>query len=157
MTSSSNEGAPPFSSDEEAFNEAVFSEINITPLTDIFLVLLIIFMVTSSVIIAPQGNPDQSGIRVNLPQGGKSASATLPANDLSIAVLADGRLVASGHVVSPQELETLFHEAKSKASDTLVVIQADEGVPHGKVVEVMGMAQTAGLEQLAIGVRQAQP
>jgi biopolymer transport protein ExbD len=157
MSSPNNEGAPPFSNDEETLHETVFSEINITPLTDIFLVLLIIFMVTSSVIIAPQGNPDQSGIRVNLPQGGKLASATLPANDLSVAVLADGRLVASGHVVSADELETLLREAKSKSPDTLVVIQADEGVPHGKVVEVMGMAQTAGLEQLAIGVRQAQP
>ena len=141
---------------EEAQDEAVFSEINITPLTDIFLVLLIIFMVTSSVIIAPQGNPSQSGIRVNLPQGGKSASATLPADDLPIAILADGRLVVSGQVVSPQELEAALAQAKNKAADTLVVIQADEGVPHGKVVEVMGMAQTAGLEQLAIGVR-AQP
>ncbi|MCL2012128.1 MAG: biopolymer transporter ExbD [Cystobacterineae bacterium] len=146
----------PFSNEEEAQNEAVFSEINITPLTDIFLVLLIIFMVTSSVIIAPPSSSNPSGIRVNLPQGG-NASTTLPVDDLSIAVLADGRLVASGHVVSPQELETLFREAKSKAPHTLVVIQADEGVPHGKVVEVMGMAQTAGLEQLAIGVRQTQP
>jgi biopolymer transport protein ExbD len=154
VTTKPNEEVSPFSSDEEAQNEAVFSEINITPLTDIFLVLLIIFMVTSSVIIAPQGNPNQSGIRVNLPQGGKTTSASLPANDLAIAILADGRLVASGHVVSPQELEAVFSEAKNKASDTLVVIQADEGVSHGKVVEVMGMAQTAGLEQLAIGVRQ---
>jgi biopolymer transport protein ExbD len=145
----------PFSDNEETQNEAVFSEINITPLTDIFLVLLIIFMVTSSVIISPQGNPNPSGIRVNLPQG-KNANTTLPANDLAIAVLSDGRLVASGHVVSPAELETVFHEAKNKAPDTLVVIQADEGVPHGKVVEVMGMAQTAGLGQLAIGVRETQ-
>ena len=152
-SASGNEGTPAFSGDEEA-NEAVFSEINITPLTDIFLVLLIIFMVTSSVIIAPQGNPEQGGIRVNLPQGGKTTAASLPAEDLSIAVLADGRLVVSGHVVSTDELEAAFAEAKSKAADTLVVIQADEGVPHGKVVEVMGMAQTAGLEQLAIGVRQ---
>jgi len=153
-TSPNNENAQAFLGDEDALNEAVFSEINITPLTDIFLVLLIIFMVTSSVIIAPQGTPNPSGIRVNLPQGGKNASPSLPATDLSIAVLADGRLVASGHVVSPEELETLLREAKDKSVDTLVVIQADEGVPHGKVVEVMGMAQTAGLGQLAIGVRQ---
>jgi len=152
--SSGSEGASSLSNDEEALHEAVFSEINITPLTDIFLVLLIIFMVTSSVIIAPQGNAEHSGIRVNLPQGGTQESAPLPASDLSIAVLADGRFVASGHVVSPEELGRIFQEAKDNAADTLVVIQADEGVPHGKVVEVMGMAQAAGLQQLAIGVRQ---
>ena len=153
MTTGPNEEASAFLGEEEAQNEAVFSEINITPLTDIFLVLLIIFMVTSSVIIAPQGNPNQSGIRVNLPQGGKTTSAVLPADDLPIAILSDGRLVVSGQVVSPEELEAAFAQAKNKAADTLVVIQADEGVPHGKVVEVMGMAQSAGLEQLAIGVR----
>ncbi|MCL2179417.1 MAG: biopolymer transporter ExbD [Proteobacteria bacterium] len=145
----------PLPNDEETQDEAVFSEINITPLTDIFLVLLIIFMVTSSVIIAPQGNSAQNGIRVNLPQGGNTTTS-LPSNDLPIAILSDGRLVASGHVVSPEELTAVFNEAKSKAPNTLVVIQADEGVPHGKVVEVMGMAQNAGLEQLAIGVRQTQ-
>jgi len=148
------EGVPSFASEEEELRETVFSEINITPLTDIFLVLLIIFMVTSSVIISPQGNAEHSGIRVNLPQGGETQSTSLPAHDLSVAVLADGRLVASGHVVSPEELSSLFLEAKKHSPDTLVVIQADEGVPHGKVVEVMGMAHAAGLGQLAIGVRQ---
>ncbi|MCL2626681.1 MAG: biopolymer transporter ExbD [Cystobacterineae bacterium] len=147
--------ASPLPNDEENQDEAVFSEINITPLTDIFLVLLIIFMVTSSVIMAPQGNLAQDGIRVNLPQGG-SASTALPSNDLPIAILDDGRLVASGQVLSKEELEAVFTETKNKTPDTIVLIQADEGVPHGKVVEVMGMAQSAGLEQLAIGVRQTQ-
>ena len=128
-----------------------FSEINITPLTDIFLVLLIIFMVTSSVIVN-SSNGAKAGLKVNLPQGG-SADVATQANDLSVAVLSDGRLVLGGDVVSEDELKRAFEDARAKSADTMVVVQADEGVPHGKVVEVMELAKAAGLAQLAIGVR----
>lgn len=134
-------------------DEGVFSDINITPLTDIFLVLLIIFMVTSSVIVN-SSNGAKAGIKVNLPQGG-SADMAVQAQDLSVAVLADGRLVLGGDVVSADELKQAFDAAKAKSADTLVIVQADEGVPHGKVVEVMELAKAAGLAQLAIGVREA--
>lgn len=132
-----------------------FSEINITPLTDIFLVLLIIFMVTSSVIVN-SSNGAKAGLKVNLPQGG-SADVATQANDLSVAVLADGRLVLGGDVVSSEELKKAFENAKTEAPDTMVIVQADEGVPHGKVVEVMELAKGAGLSQLAIGVREGAP
>ncbi|MBL8939575.1 MAG: biopolymer transporter ExbD [Archangium sp.] len=140
------------SSDDPAAEEAVFSEINITPLTDIFLVLLIIFMVTSSVIVN-QGQGAKSGLKVNLPQGG-AADVQANSSDLSIAILTDGRLVLGGDVVSADELKKALEDAKAKNPDTLVIVQADEGVPHGKVVEVMEMAKSAGLAQLAIGVRE---
>lgn len=141
------------SSDDPTAEEPGFSEINITPLTDIFLVLLIIFMVTSTVIVN-QGNGAKAGLKVNLPQGG-AADVAATANDLSVAILSDGRLVLSGDVVSAEELKRAFETAKAKSPDTLVIVQADEGVPHGKVVEVMEMAKSAGLAQLAIGVRES--
>jgi biopolymer transport protein ExbD len=137
--------------DEEGL-DAGFAEINITPLTDIFLVLLIIFMVTSSVIVN-QGQGAQGGLKVNLPKGGKTDIATTP-KDLSVAVLADGRLVLAGTVVSATELEKAFKTAQMETPEIVVIIQADEGVPHGKVVEVMELAKNAGLAHLAIGVRQ---
>lgn len=145
-------GRVPGGSEDPGDEEAVFSEINITPLTDIFLVLLIIFMVTSSVIVN-QGQGAKSGLKVNLPQGG-AADVTANSNDLSIAILADGRLVLSGDVVTAEELKKALADAKAKNPDTLVIVQADEGVPHGKVVEVMEAAKAAGLAQLAIGVRE---
>ncbi len=139
--------------DEEA-DDAVFSDINITPLTDIFLVLLIIFMVTSSVIVNQGAGAAKAGLKVNLPKG--SAADVMPAStDLSVAVLSDGRVVLSGNVVSNDELRKALEEARKRNPNTLVVIQADEGVPHGKVVEVMEMAKGSGLGQLAIGVREA--
>jgi biopolymer transport protein ExbD len=139
---------------EEEGGDGVFSEINITPLTDIFLVLLIIFMVTSSVIVnqGASGGGAKAGLKVNLPKGGAADVATTP-NDLSVAILTDGRLILSGNVVTPEELKKALDEQKLKDPETLVVVQADEGVPHGKVVEVMEMAKGAGLAQLAIGVR----
>lgn len=138
--------------DDPTADEGVFSEINITPLTDIFLVLLIIFMVTSSVIVN-SSNGAKAGLKVNLPQGG-AADVALQAQDVSVAVLADGRLVLGGDVVSSDELKKAFDAAKARSADTMVIVQADEGVPHGKVVEVMEMAKAAGLAQLAIGVRE---
>ncbi len=133
-----------------------FAEINITPLTDIFLVLLIIFMVTSSVIVQqPAGGGAQAGLKVNLPRGG-TTDVTARATDLSVAILTDGRYVLGGNVVSEDELKHAFAQAQQKDPDTLVIVQADEGVPHGTVVQVMELAKSVGLGQLAIGVREAQ-
>ncbi|MCP3098586.1 biopolymer transporter ExbD [Myxococcus sp. K15C18031901] len=137
-------------------DEGVFAEINITPLTDIFLVLLIIFMVTSSVIVQQgPGGGAKSGLKVNLPKGG-AADVTARTTDMSVAVLADGRFMVAGNVVSEEELKKSFEDAKQKDPDTVVIVQADEGVPHGTVVQVMELAKKAGLAQLAIGVREGE-
>lgn len=140
--------------DDES-GEGVFAEINITPLTDIFLVLLIIFMVTSSVIVQQSGNGAQSGLKVNLPKGG-ATDVRARTTDLVVAVLVDGRFVLGGDVVSEEELKSAFATAKEKDPETVVIVQADEGVPHGTVVQVMELARGAGLAQLAIGVREAE-
>jgi len=137
-------------------DEGVFAEINITPLTDIFLVLLIIFMVTSSVIVQQgPGGGAKAGLKVNLPKGG-AADVTARTTDLSVAVLADGRFVLAGNIVSEDELRRTFDDAKLKDPDTVVIVQADEGVSHGTVVQVMELAKKAGLGQLAIGVREGE-
>lgn len=151
-------GKVPGSDEENESGDGVFAEINITPLTDIFLVLLVIFMVTSSVIVnqGQAGGGAKAGLKVNLPKGGTSDVRATP-TDLSVAILSDGRLVLAGTVVTLEELKKAFGEAKEKSPDTLVIVQADEGVAHGKVVEVMELAKGAGLAHLAIGVREAQP
>ncbi|HEX8700076.1 MAG TPA: biopolymer transporter ExbD [Myxococcaceae bacterium] len=139
--------------DDDEGADGVFAEINITPLTDLFLVLLIIFMVTSTVIVQQgPGGGAKAGLKVNLPKGG-AADVTAKATDMSVAVLADGQFVLSGTIVSGDELRRAFDKAKAENPDTVVIVQADEGVPHGTVVEVMEMAKQAGLAQLAIGVR----
>jgi biopolymer transport protein ExbD len=149
-------GRTPGGRDGDEGDEGVFAEINITPLTDIFLVLLIIFMVTSTVIVQQgPGGGAKAGLKVNLPKGG-ATDVTARSMDLSVAVLADGRYVLGGNVATLDELKVAFDKAKAENPDTLVIVQADEGVPHGTVVQVMEMAKKAGLAQLAIGVREGE-
>jgi biopolymer transport protein TolR len=138
--------------DEETGEGGVFAEINITPLTDIFLVLLIIFMVTSSVIVQ-SGVSGQTGVHVTLPKGSPTDSRTAVPQSLAIAILADGRIVIGGKVMTDDELKTRLSEAHSHDPDTTVVVQADTGVVHGKVVAVMELARSAGLDHLAIATQ----
>ncbi len=128
----------------------IFADINITPLTDIFLVLLIIFMVTTTAIA--EAGKDEGGFHVSLPKGGK-ADVPGVARDLTVAILADGRVVVSGHVLDDTALRAAFADARGRSSETLVLFQADEGVPHGRVVHVMEQAREAGLSRLAIATR----
>ena len=130
----------------------IFAEINITPLTDIFLVLLIIFMVTTTAIA--EAGKDEGGFHVNLPKGGKADVGGV-ARDLTIAILADGRVVVGGRVLDEPGLHAAFADARGRSADTLVLFQADEGVPHGRVVAVMEQAREAGLTRLAIATRAA--
>jgi len=130
----------------------IFADINITPLTDIFLVLLIIFMVTTTAIA--EAGKDEGGFHVNLPKGGKADVGGV-ARDLTIAILADGRVVVGGRVLDEPGLHAAFADARGRSADTLVLFQADEGVPHGRVVAVMEQAREAGLTRLAIATRAA--
>jgi biopolymer transport protein ExbD len=128
----------------------IFAEINITPLTDIFLVLLIIFMVTTTAIA--EAGQDKGGFKVNLPKGSKGEASDLP-KDLSVAILADGRAVVGGKVLDDAALASTFAASARLSAETVVLVQADEGVPHGRVVAVMEQARKAGLSRLAIATR----
>ena len=136
-------------SDEGGGEAELFADINITPLTDIFLVLLIIFMVTSSV-MATDGA--RAGVRVNLPKGAtKEISSS--AKDVTVAITTDGKMVVDGKEVSAETLRKMFDDARSRDADTQVVVQADEATHHGRVVAVMELAKAAGLRRLAIATR----
>jgi biopolymer transport protein ExbD len=145
-------GAPEQSGDDSGLESVggIFADINITPLTDIFLVLLIIFMVTTTA-IAEAGN-EQGGFKVSLPKGGKGDESGLT-RDVTVAILADGRAVVAGSALDDAALARLFGDAQRRSAETLVLFQADEGVPHGRVVQVMELARQAGLSRLAIATR----
>ena len=128
----------------------IFADINITPLTDIFLVLLIIFMVTTTAIA--EAGREEGGFKVNLPKGGKGETSAV-ARDVTVAVLADGRAVVGGQVRDDAALRKTFAEARERSTETVVLFQADEGVPHGRVVQVMELARQEGLTRLAIATR----
>lgn len=134
---------------EEQGADAIFAEINITPLTDIFLVLLIIFMVTSSVMTEAGA---RGGVNVNLPKGA-TRELSLASSDVTVAITTDGKMVVDGKTVDAEQLRALLVAARAKSADTQVVVQADEATHHGRVVGVMELAKAAGLHRLAIATR----
>src|SRR5512147_131048 len=105
--------------EQEGQGGSIFAEINITPLTDIFLVLLIIFMVTTTAIA--EAGQEKGGFKVNLPKGGKGEALAAP-RDLSVAILADGRTVVGGKVVDDDRLASLFQEARGRDAETVVLV-----------------------------------
>jgi biopolymer transport protein ExbD len=90
---------------------------------------------------------------VNLPRAGQNAPAG-DVHDLAIAVLEDGRTVIGGKVVDEDVLGQILDKAHGENAETLVLVQADQGVAHGKVVAVMDLARRHGLSRLAIATRQ---
>jgi biopolymer transport protein ExbD len=127
----------------------IFAEINITPLTDIFLVLLIIFMVSSSVMVE---TASRAGVKVNLPKGANQEIDT-SAKSLVVSVTTQGDVLVQGQKVSLEDLDGVFRSAFAKDPATQVIIEADTDVTHGTVVSVMERAKRAGLSKLAIATK----
>jgi biopolymer transport protein ExbD len=124
---------------------AMFWEINITPLTDIFLVLLIIFMVTTSVAI-------ESAARVNLPL----ASETTPENKgVVITYTANHELFVNSKDVPEREFETALREALARVDAKVVIFQGDRTVILGDMARILKVAKGAGATQIAIAAKRA--
>jgi biopolymer transport protein ExbD len=123
--------------------ETIISAINITPLTDVMLVLLIIFMVTTPFII--QGN-----IKINLPSAKAPSDETLE-QDIIIGVTQDGRVyLNSKEVADDASLSAELKDMISKTGNKRVIIEGDKMALHGVMVRVMGIAKDAGADKLAI-------
>ena len=121
----------------------VFADINITPLTDIFLVLLIIFMVTTSVTI-------ESAAHVDLP----NATNTAPENKgVIVTYTAQHELFVNSKDVPERELGSSLREALGKVDQKIVVFQGDRKVLLGDMVRILNIAKGAGAEQIAIAAK----
>src|SRR2546428_7590261 len=105
--------------DEEEFGPSVFSDINITPLTDIFLVLLIIFMVGSSIVVE-QAQGGGTGVRVDLPKGAAKELHTAP-RDFPVAILKDGTTVIEGKTIDITSLTERSCKLVQDAPDAQVI------------------------------------
>jgi len=136
--------------------DAIFADINITPLTDIFLVLLIIFTVGSTIQVqkmrADREEEKSSGLKVNLPSGAAKEIDT-GRNSIVISIQVDGTLAVNGRPITDHELDGALQSAFSADKNTQVVLQADAGVNHGRVVGVMERAKSIGLHRLAIATQ----
>ena len=115
------------------------SDINVTPLVDVMLVLLVIFIITAPLLT--------SAIRLDLP---KTDAATQgdPPKFVTLVVDKAGQAYFNDKPVSQPELATALQEAARANPETEVQLRADQGVPYGRVVEVMGEAQKVGLNRI---------
>jgi biopolymer transport protein ExbD len=121
-------------------------DINVTPLVDIMLVLLIIFMVTATFIVQP-------GLPVQLPKaatGEETGTSTL-----EIQVAKDGALSMNGARVSEEDLRQSLVAAAAQKPDLQAIIAADREVAHGDVVHLMDLMRQSGVHKFALSVERA--
>jgi len=115
------------------------SEINVTPLVDVMLVLLVIFMLTAPLLT--------SAIRLDLPQAEGLQSGEAP-QAVTVALDAKGQLFFNDKPTDAATLAQQFEATARRSRDTEVQLRVDESIPYGQVVSLMGSAQKAGLTRI---------
>ena len=135
--------ATSYQPDHDDSDGAIVAEINITPLTDVFLVLLVIFMVTTSVIQNQGKNIDLPGADVHeeTPQG------------VTVTVGADGEMMINDAVVTEDQLFEVLEAALSDAREKIVVLRGDQAVLLGQAVNILDVAQQAGARGIALATK----
>jgi biopolymer transport protein ExbD len=121
----------------------VMADMNVVPLVDIILVVLIIFMVTAPMFMKPT-------INVNLPKAA-SGDQTAPSK-LNIALTADGRINLNGVFVDEAAVKAKALEELAKNTEVQAIIAADKDVPHGKVIALLDIVKGAGVKKFAISI-----
>ena len=115
------------------------SDINVTPLVDVMLVLLVIFILTAPLLA--------SSIKLELPKADAAPSAQAP-QFVTLVVNASGAVFLNDQPIELAALRTRLLQTATQNPDTEVQLRADARVPYGRVVEVMGVAQKAGLTRI---------
>jgi biopolymer transport protein ExbD len=129
--------------DEEGLDDGVVAEINITPLTDVFLVLLIIFMVTTSV-VANQSK------QIDLP--GAEVSDTTP-QGVTVTVNEAGTILVNDVPTAVEDLFAALEAALSETREKLVILRGDKSVLLGQAVNILDLAQQAGATGIALATK----
>jgi biopolymer transport protein ExbD len=123
---------------------AIISGINVTPLVDVVLVLLIILMVSANYIVSRQ-------LKVDLP---KTATSDEPgATPGTVILQKDGTLYFNDQPIEEAALLAQLKVAAATAPDLTLVVSADKDVPHGKVVHLLDATKAAGVQRFAINVQ----
>ena len=115
------------------------SEINVTPLVDVMLVLLVIFILTAPLLA--------SSIKLELPKADAAPSGQTP-EFVTLVVNASGAVFLNDQPIELAALRLRLLQSATRSPDTEVQLRADARVPYGRVVEVMGVAQKAGLTRI---------
>ncbi|MEO1271503.1 MAG: biopolymer transporter ExbD [Myxococcota bacterium] len=130
-------------------DDDVISDINITPFVDVVLVLLIIFMVTSTYIV-------RAAIEVELPKaasGGQSVNTTI-----NLVLTKQGQLLLNGEEKGSREEVSQFIKAEATKDPKIqAVIAADKGVPYGEVMKVIDLVKLNGVTSFALNIEREAP
>jgi biopolymer transport protein ExbD len=122
-------------------DQDVVTGINVTPMVDITLVLLIIFMVTASFV-------SDSALKVNLPKASTPEAA--PTSSLTLSQKRDGSLLLMGQPVRQEALQALLADEVAKNAGLRVTLASDEGLSYGQVVAVIDLIKKAGVTRVAL-------
>ncbi len=117
------------------------NEINVTPMVDVMLVLLIIFMITSPMLVA--------GVEVDLPQT-ESAPVSGDSKPLVVSIKKNGDLYLFETLVKSEDLTDKLKEVSKENKDTRIFVKGDKAVAYGKIVETMATIQNAGFAKVAL-------
>jgi biopolymer transport protein TolR len=123
---------------------AAISQINVTPLVDVMLVLLVIFMVTAPII--------QQGVQVNLPQ---AQSGAIPGSEelLVVTIAKSGKVYLNDNAMSLEELGKKLQAIRKLQADKQVYLRADQDVRYGVVMKTIAAIKQAGIERLGMVTR----
>jgi biopolymer transport protein ExbD len=138
-------GSSPFDSDDEGGR--MITDINVTPLVDIVLVLLIIFMVTTTYIVNPS-------IKVDLPKAATGSDQTR--TSLALTLTKEGTLYLNGERSDDAGVTRYIGTELPKNADLQAIIAADKVVLHGNVVHLIDLVKRAGVRKFAINVETGQ-
>jgi biopolymer transport protein TolR len=123
------------------------SEINVTPLVDVMLVLVVIFIITAPLLA--------SSIKLDLPKTNAAQSSEVP-KFVTVVINKSSQVFLNDQTTDLAALAESLKKSAAANPDTEVQLRADEAVPYGRVVEVMGVAQKAGLNRIGF-VAEAKP
>jgi len=136
-----------FSNPRSRARSPIVSEINITPLTDIFLVLLIIFMVTSAAMV-------ESGASITLPE--VESTAAQP-KEITITVTPENDIYINAELTAYEDIEPVLRAMIGSKPEMPVVLEGDRDVLFGNAVRILSLAQKAGATQIAIAAERRAP
>ena len=121
--------------------QKLFTEINITPLTDIFLVLLIIMMVIAPLL-------DQQGLNLTVPENVKAENVK-EAKTINFVITNDDKFMLDGQEVEADQLESVISSQSKTLTDGLL-IQSDPEATHGAIVKLMDSARNSGVTNISV-------
>ena len=124
-------------------DDDVIASINIIPFVDIVLVLLIIFMVTSTAIV-------KAAIRVDLPKGANAGA--MVSTTMNLVITKDRELFLDGDLVTQAQAGALIRRKTEEVEDLQMVISADKQIPYGEVVAIIDFVKGSGVSTFALNI-----